>query len=198
MINILLSMNEKVTKFIKNLKHWNEEVAELRKILKTTKLEEDFKWSLPCYTHNKSNVVIIQPFKSYLGLMFFKGTLLKDPKKLLVANGPNSQHTNRFEFNSTAEIKKLAPTIKAYIKEAISVEDSGEKLETKSKAIPVPAELKKMFTANPKLKKAFSALTPGRQRAYLFFFAAAKQSATRQSRIEKFVPKILSGKGMLD
>ena len=189
---------EKVTKFVKNLKHWNDEVAELRKILKTTKLEEDFKWSLPCYTHNESNVVIIQPFKAYLGLMFFKGTLLKDAKKLLVANGPNSQHTNRFEFSSVAEIKKLAPTIKAYIKEAISVEDSGEKLETKSKPIPVPAELKKMFTANPKLKKAFNALTPGRQRAYLFFFASAKQAATRQTRIEKFVPKILSGKGMLD
>lgn len=191
-------MNEKVTKFIKNLKHWNDEVAELRKILKTTKLNEDFKWNLPCYTHNESNVVIIQPFKSYLGLMFFKGTLLKDTKKLLVKNGPNSQHTNRFEFKSVAEIKKLAPIIKAYIKEAIAVEDSGEKLETKSKPIPVPVELKKMFRTNAKFKKAFEALTPGRQRAYLFFFAAAKQSVTRQARIEKFVSKILNGKGMLD
>lgn len=191
-------MNEKVTIFIKNLKLWNDEVTELRKILKTTKLNEDFKWNLPCYTHNESNVVIIQPFKSYLGLMFFKGTLLKDTKKLLVKNGPNSQHTNRFEFNSVVEIKKLAPVIKAYIKEAIAVEDSGEKLETKSKPIPVPVELKRMFSTNAKFKKAFEALTPGRQRAYLFFFAAAKQSATRQARIEKFVSKILNGKGMLD
>lgn len=191
-------MNVKVTQFIKKSKNWPDEVTELRKILLTTKLEEDMKWNLPCYTHNGSNIVIIQPFKAYLGLMFFKGTLLKDAKKVLINNGPNSQYTKRIEFNSVAEIKKLAATIKAYVKEAIAVEASGEKPEIEQKAIPVPAELKKMFTANPKLKKAFGALTPGRQRAYLFFFTAAKQSATRVSRIEKFVPKILQGKGMLD
>ncbi|AZZ35449.1 hypothetical protein CIK05_01085 [Bdellovibrio sp. qaytius] len=191
-------MNSNVTQFIKKLKNWNDEVTLLREILNSTKLEEDLKWNLPCYSYNDTNVVIIQPFKSYLGLMFFKGTLLKDPKKVLVANGPNSQSSNRFEFSSVAEIKKLAPTIKAYIKEAIANEASGLKVEVKQKAIPLPVELKKMFSTNAKLKKAFEALTPGRQRAYLFFFTSAKQSATRLSRIEKFVPKILQGKGMLD
>lgn len=191
-------MNTAVTQFIKKSKNWQDEVTELRKILLSAKLEEDMKWSLPCYTHNGSNIVIIQPFKSYLGLMFFKGTLLKDPKKVLISNGPNSQHTKKIEFNSVSEVKKLASTIKAYIKEAVVIEESGQKIDVEKKVIPVPAELKKMFTANPKLKKAFSSLTPGRQRAYLFFFTGAKQSATRQSRIEKWVPKILQGKGLND
>lgn len=191
-------MNTAVTQFIKKSKYWNEEVTELRKILLTTKLEEDMKWGYPCYTHNGSNIVIIQPFKSYLGLMFFKGTLLKDAKKVLINNGPNSQYTKRIEFASVAEVKKLASTIKAYVKEAVKAEESGEKPEVKQKAIPVPVELKKMFAANSKLKKAFSSLTPGRQRAYLFFITAAKQSATRLSRIEKCTPKILQGKGLHD
>ena len=194
----MIRMNTAVTQFIKKLKNWPDEVSELRKILLTTKLEEDMKWGYPCYTHNESNIVIIQPFKAYLGLMFFKGTLLKDPKKVLVSNGPNSQYTKRIEFNSVTEIKKLASTIKAYVKEAVAVEDSGQKIEVKKKEIAVPAELKKIFAANPKLKKAFSSLTPGRQRAYLFFITGAKQSATRISRIEKCAPKILQGKGLHD
>lgn len=191
-------MNPKVTQFIKKIKIWNDEVVELRKILLTTKLVEDMKWGYPCYTHNESNVVIIQPFKSYLGLMFFKGTLLKDTKKLLVSNGPNSQHTKRLEFDSVQNVKKMAATIKAYVKEAVKIEESGKKVEVKQKVISLPEELKKAFKAQPKLKKAFEALTPGRQRAYLFFIAGAKQSATRQSRIEKWTPKILQGKGMFD
>lgn len=191
-------MDAKVDSFIKKLKIWNDEVVLLRKILQSTKLNEDFKWGYPCYTHNESNVVIIQPFKSYLGLMFFKGTLLKDTKKLLIANGPNSQYTKRFEFSSVAEIKKLNAMIKAYVKEAISLEDAGAKVEVKKEAIALPSELKKIFVKNAKLKKAFQALTPGRQRAYLFFFTSAKQAATRAARIEKWAPKILQGKGMHD
>lgn len=191
-------MNTAVSKFIKNSKNWQEEVIELRKILLTTKLEENLKWNLPCYSYNDSNVVIIQPFKSYLGLMFFKGSLLKDAKKVLKNNGPNSQASKRFEFNSVQEIKKLAATIKAYVKEAMAIEDSGQKVEIKKEALSIPAELKKIFTENQKLKKAFNALTPGRQRAYIFFFSGAKQSATRQSRIEKCLPKILQGKGLND
>lgn len=191
-------MNSKVTQFIKKSKNWPEEIIELRKILLATTLEEDMKWNLPCYTYNGSNVVIMQPFKSYLGLMFFKGTLLKDTKKVLISNGPNSQYTKRIEFNSVRDVKKLASTVKAYIKEAIAIKDSGQKVEVTKKPIAMPAELKNMFAANPKFKKAFAALTPGRQRAYLFFFAGAKQSATRVSRIEKWAAKILQGKGMFD
>lgn len=191
-------MSAKVDQFIKKLKIWQDEVIQLRKILQSTKLVEDYKWNYPCYTYNESNIVIIQPFKSYLGLMFFKGTLLKDVKKVLIANGPNSQHTKRFEFESVVEIKKLAPTIKAYIKEAMAIEDSGQKVEVKKTAIEMPAELKKAFAKNAKLKKAFNELTPGRQRAYLFFFAGAKQPATREARIQKCVSKILQGKGLND
>lgn len=191
-------MNQAVSQFIKNSKNWQQEVSELRKVLLTTKLEENLKWNLPCYSYNDSNIVIIQPFKSYLGLMFFKGALLKDAKKILKKNGPNSQSSKRFEFNSVQEIKEMAATIKAYIKEAMKVEESGLKVEIKKEALSVPVELKKMFTANPKLKKAFNALTPGRQRAYIFFFSGAKQAATRQSRIEKCAPKILQGKGLND
>ncbi len=191
-------MSSKVDQFIKKLKIWQDEVVQLREILQSTKLVEDFKWNYPCYTYNESNIVIIQPFKSYLGLMFFKGTLLKDTKKVLIANGPNSQHTKRFEFDSVVEIKKLTPTIKAYVKEAMAIEDSGQKVEVKKSPIEMPAELKKAFAKNAKLKKAFNELTPGRQRAYLFFFAGAKQPATREARIQKCASKILQGKGLND
>lgn len=191
-------MNSKVDLFIKKAKNWNEEIATLRKILLSTKLEEDFKWGLPCYTHNGSNIVIIQAFKAYMGLMFFNGASLKDSKKLLINNGPNSQSTKRLAFASVADVKKLSTTIKAYVKEAINVEDTGKIIKVERAPLAVPTELKKVFTAKPKVKKAFEGLTPGRQRAYILFFAAAKQSATRTSRIEKFLPKILQGKGMLD
>lgn len=191
-------MNADVDKFLKKSKQWQGEIAKLRAILLKTKLEEDFKWRLPCYCHNGSNVVIIQPFKSCLGMMFFKGTLLKDPKKLLVDNGPNSQASRRFEFRSVDEIVKMEPTIKAYIKEAMALEDSGAKVEFKKTPSPLPEELKKVFSKEPKLKTAFNSLTPGRQRAYLLHFNSAKQSATRLSRIEKCAPRILKGQGMND
>lgn len=190
-------MDAKVDKFLKKSKNWQGEIAKLRSVILQTKLEEDFKWNLPCYTHKESNVVIIQPFKKCLGLMFFKGGLLKDPKKVLVANGPNSQATKRLEFRSVEEIIKKALTIKAYIKEAIALEDSGKKVEFK-KELKLPEELKAMFSKQPAFKKAFSALTPGRQRAYVIHFAGAKQAATRISRIEKHLPRILKGKGMMD
>ncbi|MGE0631959.1 MAG: DUF1801 domain-containing protein [Pseudobdellovibrionaceae bacterium] len=124
-------MSSEVTKFIEKSKQWQEEIKKLRAIILSTKLEENFKWRLPCYTHNENNVVIIQPFKGCLGLMFFKGTLLKDPKKILIDNGPNSQASKRFEFRSSQEITKQTSSIKAYIKEAIALEDSGKKVEFK-------------------------------------------------------------------
>jgi uncharacterized protein YdeI (YjbR/CyaY-like superfamily) len=191
-------VNTDVDKFIKKSKQWQEETKTLRAIVLQTKLQEDFKWSLPCYTHDGSNVAIIQPFKACLGFMFFKGSLLKDPKKVLISNGPNSQAGRRFEFRSVEEVEKLASTIKAYIKEAIAIEDSGQKVEFKKTPQSVPIELKSAFAKKPKLKKAFDSLTPGRQRAYLLHFSSAKQSATRQSRIEKYIPRILEGKGLND
>ena len=191
-------MNKDVDKFLKNLKQWREETKKLRAILLQTKLDEDFKWRLPCYTSNGANVVIIQPFKNYLGLMFFKGALLKDKKGLLVNNGPNSQAPRRFEFRSLQEVTKQAAAIKAYIKEAIAIEESGQKIKIQRKPEPLPAELKKIFTQKPALKKAFTSLTPGRQRAYILHFSSAKQSATRRARIEKCIPQILAGKGMND
>lgn len=189
---------EQVKKFIDNSKQWKEEIKKLRAVILKTKLEENFKWRLPCYSHNDNNVVIIQPFKACLALMFFKGSLLKDTKKVLFKVGPNSQATRRFEFKSAADISKLSSTIQAYIKEAISVEDSGQKVEFKKKPTAVPAELKKIFAKMPKLKTAFNSLTPGRQRAYILHFGSAKQSETRISRIEKCVLRILQGKGLMD
>ena len=189
-------MNEKVDNFIKKSKQWNDEMKALRAILLKSKLEEDIKWGQPCYTHEGANIVIIHPFKSYLGLMFFKGSLLKDPKKALVDNGPNSQAARRFEFQSLADVKKQATTIKAYLKEAIALEKSGAKVEFKAKPQAMPDELTKAFAKSAKLKKAFDSLTPGRQRAYLMHFSSAKQAATREARIAKCSPDILAGKGL--
>jgi len=191
-------MNPEVDKFLKRSKQWRNEIEELRAVILKTKLEESLKWNLPCYSHNGNSIVIIQPFKACLGMMFFKGTLLQDPKALLVDNGANSQAGGRFEFRSVQEITKCAPIIKAYIKEAIAIEDSGQKIVLKKKAEPMPEELKKMFTQTAGLKEAFSRLTPGRQRGYILHFSGAKQSSTRQSRIEVCIPRILKGKGLND
>jgi uncharacterized protein YdeI (YjbR/CyaY-like superfamily) len=190
-----MKTNPQVDGFLKNAKLWKEEMTELRSILLKTKLDEDFKWRLPCYAHGEKNIVIIQPFKACLGLMFFKGALLKDSKKVLVQNGPNSNAPRRLEFKSKQDVKKLASTIKSYINEAIKIEESGQKVETKKTATPIPVELKKAFTQNSKLKKAFAELTPGRQRAYLIHFSSAQQSATKTARIEKCIPQIIAGKG---
>lgn len=191
-------MNTKVDKFIKETKQWQTEIIKLRSILVKTKLQENYKWSLPCYSFENANVVIIQPFKACLGLMFFKGSLLKDPKKILVSNGPNSQAGRRFEFTSVGQITKLEPVVKSYIKEAIVLEESGEKVEYKKSPQLMPEELTQVLNKNAKLKKAFTSLTPGRQRAYILFFSSAKQSATRKSRIEKSLPRIMQGKGLAD
>jgi len=189
-------MHPEVNKFIKKSKQWQDEIEGLRTVILQTKLEEDFKWSKPCYTYEGGNVVIIQPFKACLGLMFFKGTLLKDPKGILIDNGPNSQSARRLEFTSLQEIAKSKSTITAYIKEAIEIEKSGLKVDVSKNPEPVPDELKELFKEKPSIKKAFEALTPGRQRAYILHFSGAKQSATRISRIEKCIPGILKGKGL--
>lgn len=191
-------MNSDVDKFLKKSKQWQNEIAKLRAVILKTKLEENLKWNLPCYSYEGGNIAIIQPFKAFLGMMFFKGALLKDPKGVLVSNGPNSQAGRRFEFNSVQEINKLTPIIKAYIKEAIAIEKSGQKVEFKKNPESMPIELRKMLAKKPRLKKAFNSLTPGRQRAYILYFSGAKQSSTRQARIEKYIPHIFEGKGPND
>lgn len=191
-------MSNDADSFFKGSKAWRDEMQTLRAIMLKTKLQETLKWSKPCYTHEGNNVVIIQPFKNYLSLMFFKGKLLKDSKKLLVDNGPNSQSAMRLEFESVKDITKHSSAIKSFIKEAIELENSGQRVEFKKKPEPLPDELKAAFKNKPKLKTAFKELTPGRQRAYILHIASAKQSVTRESRIKKCTPKILAGKGLND
>jgi uncharacterized protein YdeI (YjbR/CyaY-like superfamily) len=153
----------------------------------------------PCYTFNGKNVVLIHGFKEYCALLFHKGALLKDPKGILIRQTENVQSARQLRFTDINQIQKQKNTIKSYIKEAIEIERSGAKITLKQTSdYTVPEELQKVLDKNPAVKKAFHSLTPGRQRAYLFYFSQAKQSATRQSRIEKYIPQILEGKGMDD
>ena len=176
---------------------WRAEIAELQRILSGFDLREECKWGKPCYTMNGKNVVIIQGFKDYCALGFFQGALLKDPKKLLVQLG-QVQAGRVMKFTSAREIATKAATIKTYLREAIAAEKAGKKVETKPPVLPVPEELKEKFRKDPRFKRAFEALTPGRQRSYLFHFNGAKQSATRTARIEKAKPAILEGRGFLE
>ncbi len=151
----------------------------------------------PCFSFEGSNVAIIQPFKAHLSLMFFKGALFKDARKLLRSQGENSQSALRLEFTSEAQVTKAV--VRAYVKEAIEVEKSGRKVDFKAKReLELPEELTKIFKKDKKLAKAFHSLTPGRQRAYVLHFAGAKQPQTRTARIEKLIPKILAGEGIND
>ena len=178
-------------------KRWQAEIAALQRILSGFALREERKWGKPCYTLDGRNVVIIQGFKEYCALGFFKGALMKDPKKLLVQLG-QVQAARVMKFTSAQEIATKAATIKAYLHEAVAAEKAGLKVETKPRAFPVPAELKAKFRSDPRFKRAFEALTPGRQRGYLFHFSGAKQSATRTARIEKAMPAIFEGRGFLE
>jgi uncharacterized protein YdeI (YjbR/CyaY-like superfamily) len=176
---------------------WRAEIAELQKILSGFDLKEERKWGKPCYTMDGNNVVIIQGFKEYCALGFFQGTLLKDDKKLLVQLG--QVHAARvMKFTNASEIAAKAATIKAYLRQAVAAAKAGMKVETKRPELVVPAELTKKFRNDPRFKRAFETLTPGRQRGYLFHFAGAKQSATRAARIEKAMPAIFEGRGFLE
>jgi uncharacterized protein YdeI (YjbR/CyaY-like superfamily) len=176
---------------------WQAEIAELQAILSGFDLREERKWGKPCYTTDGKNVVIIQGFKEYCALGFFQGALLKDPKKLLVQLG-QVQAARVMKFTSVREIAAKAATIEAYLREAVAAAKAGLKVETKPREFPVPAELQEKFRNDPRFRRAFDALTPGRQRGYLFHFAGAKQSATRTARIEKAMPAILEGRGFLE
>jgi uncharacterized protein YdeI (YjbR/CyaY-like superfamily) len=176
---------------------WQAEIAELQRILSGFDLREECKWGKPCYTIAGTNVVIIQGFKEYCALGFFQGALLKDPKKLLVQLG-QVQAARVMKFTSADEIVAKTATIKDYVREAIAAATAGMKVETKPPELPIPEELQAKFRTDPGFKRAFEALTPGRQRGYLLHFAGAKQSSTRAARIEKAMPAILAGRGLLE
>jgi uncharacterized protein YdeI (YjbR/CyaY-like superfamily) len=176
---------------------WQAEIAALQRILAGFDLKQESKWGKPCYTLNGQNIVIIQGFKEYCALGFFQGALLKDPKELLVQLG-QVQAARVMKFTSAKEIAAKTPDIKAYMREAVTAAKTGLKVETKPRTLPAPDELKEKFRNDPQFKRAFDALTPGRQRGYLFHFAGAKQSATRTARIEKAMPAILAGRGFLE
>ena len=178
---------------------WRKEYAKLRKIILDTGLDEELKWGCPCYTFEKRNIVLIHGFKEYCALLFFKGALLKDPQGILIQQTENVQSARQIRFTNLKEIVKLEPVIKAYIYEAIEVEKAGLKVKLKKTSeYKIPEEFESRLKKNKALKTAFGALTPGRQRAYLFYFSQPKQSKTRESRIEKSIPQILDGKGLND
>lgn len=176
---------------------WRAEIAELRKILSGFDLREERKWGKPCYTMDGKNIVIIQGFKEYCALGFFQGALLKDPKRLLVQLG-QIQAARVMKFTSAREITTKAAIIKAYLREAMAAAKAGLKVERKPAELPVPKELKEKFHQDPRFKRAFEALTPGRQRGYLFHFTGAKRSETRTARIERAMPAIFEGRGFLE
>jgi uncharacterized protein YdeI (YjbR/CyaY-like superfamily) len=177
---------------------WQLEMAQLRMILLDCGLTEDLKWSVPCYTSEGNNVAILAAFKEYCALSFFKGALLQDVDGMLKKPGDNSQAVRLFRFTSLQEIIEMELTIKAYILEAIDIEKSGLKVAKKEELEPIPAEFQAKLAENASLKAAFEALTQGRQRGYILHFSQPKQSKTREARIEKYIPKILEGKGFFD
>jgi uncharacterized protein YdeI (YjbR/CyaY-like superfamily) len=193
-------MSAKVDQYLAKQKRWKEELSLLREILQHFKeLEEDYKWMHPCYTLKGKNVAIIQEFKEYCAVMFFKGALMKDPNTRLIQMTENVQAARQIRFTDIEQIRSDKSMIKAYIREAIEIEKSGKKVPLKKTSdFPVPEEFQKVLTENSKVKTAFDALTPGRQKGYLFYFYQAKQSKTRESRIGKYIPKILEGKGLND
>ncbi|KFF57808.1 hypothetical protein CM50_17120 [Bacillus subtilis] len=191
--------NPKVDDFLNKAKKWKEEFEKLRTIILDCELTEDFKWMHPCYTYNNKNVVLIHGFKEYCALLFHKGALLQDAHGILIRQTENVQAARQIRFTNVQEINEMKTILKAYIQEAIEVEKAGLKVEVNNNIeLSIPEELQNKFDEIPELKTAFEALTPGRQRAYNLYFSQAKQSKTRESRVEKYVQKILDGKGLKD
>lgn len=195
--NQLTNMNPKIDSYIDRNPQWAEEIKKLRAIILDCGLEETLKWGSPCYTYQEHNVVLIHVFKSYCAILFFKGALLKDSKKLLVQQTANVQAARQLRFTKATEIAKLSATIKAYVHEAITVEKAGLKVQLKqTREFEMPEEFKRRLDKSARLKKAFESLTPGRQRAYLLHFSSAKQASTREARVEKYLEQILAGRGI--
>jgi uncharacterized protein YdeI (YjbR/CyaY-like superfamily) len=198
-LTINSNRNPKVDEYLSKAVKWKEEFEKLREIILDCELTEELKWRLPCYTYQNSNLAIIQGFKEYCALMFFKGALLKDTNGILIKPGENSQAQSQIRFTNVQEIVEMKPIIKAYIHEAMEVEKAGtEVIFKKTTDYNIPEELQYKFDEMPELKTAFEALTPGRQSAYLLYFSQPKQSKTRDSRIEKSIQQILDGKGLKD
>lgn len=192
-------MNPKVDAYISRAEKWQEEQEQLRRIVLACGLTEELKWGTPCYTYQNRNIVLIHAFKDYCALLFFKGALLKDPNGNLIQQTENVQSSRQVRFTDTIQIVEKEAFLKAYIYEAIEVEKAGLKVNfKKASEYAVPEEFQQKLDTTPVLKTAFEALTPGRQRAYLLYFAAPKQSKTRQARVEKCLQQILEGKGLND
>jgi len=192
-------MNPKVDFYFDKAKSWQKEIEQLRTIALDCGLNEELKWGCPCYTFEKSNIVLIHTFKEYCALLFFKGALMNDPNGILIQQTKNVQSARQIRFTNLNEIVKLKRSLKAYIYEAIEVEKAGLKVPLKKTAqYKIPEEFQKKLEKSATLKKAFQSLTPGRQRAYILHFSAPKQSKTRESRVEKYTKQILDGKGLND
>ncbi|OJW69325.1 MAG: hypothetical protein BGO68_02655 [Candidatus Amoebophilus sp. 36-38] len=192
-------MNPQVDIYFSKANKWQEELEKLRMIMLDSPLTEELKWGVPCYTFQKSNIVLIHEFKEYCALLFFKGALLNDAHGILTKLGKNTQAGRQIRFTNVREIVEIEPVLKAYIDEAIEVEKAGLKINYKKTAeFIIPEEFQNKLDEIPALKTAFDALTPGRQRAYILYFSAPKQSKTRKSRVEKYMQQILNGKGLND
>ena len=192
-------MNPKVDWFFAKDTQWQKEYEKLRKIILDCGLIEELKWGCPCYTFENTNIVLIHGFKEYCALLFFKGALLNDPNGILIQQTKNVQSARQIRFTNVREIVKMEKILKAYVYEAIEVERAGLKVKLKKTSeFKTPEEFQKRLDKSTALKKAFDALTPGRQRAYIFHFSQAKQSKTREARVEKYLKQILAGKGLDD
>ncbi|THV58496.1 YdeI/OmpD-associated family protein [Chryseobacterium candidae] len=190
-------MNPKVNFFFENAGQWQEEFEKLRTIALSTELTEDLKWGCPCYTYEGKNIFLIHGFKEYCALLFFKGALMKDPDNILIQQSKNVQAARQIRFTELAQINDLEEVLRSYMFEAVEIEESGAKVEMKkTKEFEIAEEFQEKLDQNPALQEAFQALTPGRQRAYLLHFSSAKQSKTREARIEKCIPQIMEGIGL--
>lgn len=192
-------MNPKVDFFFDKSQQWHKEFEKLRAIALSTELIEDLKWGCPCYTFEGKNIFLIHGFKEYCALLFFKGALMKDPDQILIQQSENVQAARQIRFTDVHQINDLEEIIRAYMFEAVEIEESGAKVEMKkTKEFEIVEEFKSKLDESAELKEAFESLTPGRQRAYLLHFSSAKQSKTREARIEKCIPQILNGQGLND
>ena len=198
-------MNPTVDFYFNKAKKWHEELKQLRMIVLDCGLSEELKWGVPCYTfpapagRQVSNIVLIHVFKEYCALLFFKGALLKDANAILIQQTKNVQAARQIRFSSVVEILELEPILKSYIHEAIEIEKAGLKVDLKKTTeFTVSEEFQNKLDTIPSLKIAFDALTPGRQRAYMLYFSAPKQSKTREARVEKCMEQIMNGKGLND
>lgn len=191
--------NPKVDEYLEKISKWKNELKKLRAIMLDFQLDEELKWGKPCYSYNKGNIAILIGFKEYCAISFFKGSLLNDEEGILIKPGENSQASRQIRFRSIEEIVEKEHILKEYINKAIEIEKSGMKVDfKKNDEIEIPYEFQIKLDEDPNLKSAFFELTPGRQRAYILYFSQPKQSKTRQSRVEKYIEKILSGKGLND